>query len=189
MNALKSTLALMAVLVVVPFVARDRGAPLPGPAIAVKTAEPQATTADVRAFLQGVRGANAIQCEMILQSFNAWSSNVVPDRDSAAYAVSLAVRRRIGDAQAVTEMVSALRGDDQCAARAAARLLGRSELSESRAALLAALADGNTRVRQLAAIGLGYSSDTTTTPRLVRALADGDAGVRAAAAWALGAVR
>ncbi|HEX7121237.1 MAG TPA: HEAT repeat domain-containing protein [Gemmatimonadaceae bacterium] len=189
MSAIKNTLALMAVLVVVPFVARDRGAPPPAPAISAKTTEPQATAPDVRAFLQGVRGANAMQCELILQAFNGWSSGIVPDRDSAAYAVSRVMHSRIGDAQAVTEMESALRGDDLCAARTAARLLGRSGLPESRATLLAALADSNTRVRQLAAVGLGFSSDTTTTPRLVRALADGDAGVRAAAAWALGAVR
>lgn len=165
--------------------------PGPPPAPAARPAsqqQSQASMAAVRAFLEGVRGSNAIQCEMILQSFDAWSYNHAPDRDSAAFAVTTVARRRAVGAQAVPDLVAALRGADDCAARTAARMLGRSRLPAARSELLTALGDASPQVRRLGAIGLGFTSDTTTSPQLVRALADGDAGVRAAAAWALGAV-
>jgi hypothetical protein len=150
---------------------------------------PQPSAASVRAFLEGVRGANALQCEMILQSFDGWSSNHAPDRDSVAWSVTMVVRQRIATAQSVTDMVAALRGGDDCAARAAARLLGRSRMAAARSELFAALRDDNAQVRRLGAIGLGYSDDSTASAPLVRALTDRDARVRAAAAWALGAVQ
>lgn len=182
---------LVATVPVIPVAVRSlNGSAMPLGAAVMPTAsqEQRADPAAVRAFLAGVRGANPIQCELILQSFDAWSSNRAPDRDSAAWAVTSVVRRRVAAAQAVPDLVSVMRADDACAARVAARLLGRSRLPAARTELLAALGDSSPLVRRLGAIGLGFSDDTTAGPRLVRALADRDAGVRAAAAWALGAV-
>jgi HEAT repeat protein len=150
--------------------------------------EPQATVSDVQAYLGGLRGANAIQCEIALSSFNSWSSNRAPDRDSVAWNVAMVIHRRIQSEQIVPELVTALRSPDDCVSRIAARLLGRSRLAPARAALLSALGDDNASVRRLAAIGIGFSEDSTANSQLVRALADRDERVRAAAAWALGAV-
>lgn len=194
MSAARNLLTLAAVVAIVPVIPVAmrgwEGNAVTSGAAPVAAAE-QAQRADpaaVRAFLAGVRGANPIQCEMILQSFDAWSTNRAPDRDSVAWSVTTVVRRRIAAAQSVPDLATAMRGDDACAARVAARLLGRSRIPAARTELMTALGDANAQVRQLGAIGLGFSSDTTASPRLVRALADRDAGVRAAAAWALGAV-
>ncbi|HSA54378.1 MAG TPA: HEAT repeat domain-containing protein [Gemmatimonadaceae bacterium] len=191
MSAVRVVVVLAAAVAVLPVVLRDRdaGPVTAGAAALPATAQEQrADPAAVRAFLDGVRGANAIQCEVILQSFDSWSSNRAPDRDSVAWSVTTVVRRRITAPQSVPDLVAALRGGDDCAARVAARLLGRSRLPAARGELLSALGDASPQVRRLGAIGLGFSSDTTASPQLVRALADRDAGVRAAAAWALGAV-
>jgi hypothetical protein len=150
--------------------------------------EPQATASEVQAYLEGLRGANAIQCEIALSSFNSWSSSRAPDRDSVAWNVATVIHRRIASEQIVAELVAAMRSPDNCVARIAARLLGRSKLAAARAALRTALRDENAHVRRLGAIGIGFSDDSTASSQLVRALADSDDRVRAAAAWALGAV-
>jgi HEAT repeat protein len=191
MSAARSILAFVAVAAVVPLALREVNvvAPVVADGALVAEGDAQADPAAVRAFLQGVRGANAIQCEMILQTFDSWSSNRAPDRDSVAWAVATVVRRRVIAAQSLADLISSLRGDDACAARAATRMLGRSQQAAARRELLAALRDSSVQVRRLAAIGVGYSNDTTASGALVRVLADGDDQVRAAAAWALGAVR
>lgn len=191
MSAARTVLTLAAAIVVVPLAmrAREGGTARAGLVSSVKVLDnekAQASQADVRAYLAGVRGANAIQCEIILSSFNSWSSNRVPDRDSLAWRVSTVIHRRIASAELVPELAAAMRSGDDCASRAAARLLGRSGLA--RAELLTALGDENAQVRRLAAIGIGFSDDSTASSQLVRALSDRDALVRAAAAWALGAV-
>lgn len=184
------TLAAMAVLVPLALRAREGGTARASLVSNAKVTadEPQADPADLRAYLDGIRGANAIQCEIILSSFNSWSSSRVPDRDSVAWKVSTVIHRRIASAELVPDLATAMRSGDDCASRAAARLLGRSGLARARAELLSALGDANAQVRRLAAIGIGFSDDSTASNQLVRALADRDAGVRAAAAWALGAV-
>jgi HEAT repeat protein len=192
MSAARTVLTLAAAAVVVPLAmrARDSGTARAGliarGEVVVEGA--QANPADLRAFLEAVRGANAVQCEVILQSFNSWSWNHAPDRDTVAWNVSMVVHRDIKSAESVPDLVAAMRSGDACASRVGARLLGRSNLAPARAALLSALGDDNAQVRQLGAIGLGFSEDSTTSAQLVRALADRDARVRAAAAWALGAV-
>jgi len=50
--------------------------------MSVSGEDPQAAAGDVRAYLEGMRGANALQCEIALSSFNSWSSTHAPDRDS-----------------------------------------------------------------------------------------------------------
>jgi hypothetical protein len=193
MSAARSILAFAAVAAVFPlaFMSREGESAAPvvlPPVAAIDEDDPQGDPAAVRAYLQGIRGSNAIQCEVVLQSFDAWSSNRAPDRDSVAWAITTAARRRATASQSVPDLVAALRGDDGCVARVAARMLGRSQQAAARGELIEALRDASAQVRLLAAIGLGYSSDTTASPALVRVLADQDDHVRAAAAWALGAV-
>lgn len=192
MSAAKVVLTLAAAVVVLPIAARARanGAARLTPAVVVPQSgrESRATATDLAAFLEGVRGANAIQCEMILQSFNAWSTSRSPDRDSTAFAITMAIRQGDVPAESVPAIVAAMRSGDDCLSRAAARLLGRSERPGGRQQLLAALRDPDARIRRLGAVGLGFSHDSTASASLVRLLADADAGVRAAAAWAIGAV-
>lgn len=192
MSAARTVLTVAAAAVVLPLAmrARESASARPGllPVASASREDPQASPADLRAYLEGIRGANAIQCEIVLSSFNSWSSSRAPDRDSLAWNVSMVIHRRIASEQLVPELVAAMRSPDDCVARVAARLLGRSRLAPARAALLAALRDENAQVRRLAAIGIGFSEDSTVSGPLVRALADRDERVRAAAAWALGAV-
>ena len=192
MSAARTVLTVAAAVIILPLAMRARetgSAPASLlPATTVIQEDPQATSADVRAYLDGMRGANALQCEIALSSFNSWSSSRAPDRDSVAWNVAMVIHRRIAAEQLVPELATAMRSGDECVSRIAARLLGRSKLAPARSALLTALRDENAQVRRLAAIGIGFSDDTTVSAPLVRALADRDERVRAAAAWALGAV-
>ena len=92
MSAARTVLTLAAVAVVLPLAMRARESGTARATFAattnIKMEEAQATPADVRAFMEAVRGANPIQCEIILQSFNSWSSYHTPDRDSVAWRVS-----------------------------------------------------------------------------------------------------
>jgi HEAT repeat protein len=195
MSTARQVLTFAAAMVVVPLAMRARES---GSARAnlvptrvsttVSEGESQATVSDVQAYVEGLRGANSIQCEIALSSFNSWSSSRAPDRDSVAWNVAMVIHRRIASEQIVPELVTAMRSPDECVSRIAARLLGRSRLAPARTALLSALRDESALVRRLAAIGIGFSDDSTANTQLVRALADRDERVRAAAAWALGAV-
>jgi HEAT repeat protein len=192
MSAARTVLTVAAALVVVPIAMRARETGMVTASIVVPAGisqkDPQATVSDVRAYLDGMRGANALQCEIALSSFNSWSSSRAPDRDSTAWNVAMVIHRKVESPELVPELVAAMRSADMCVSRIAARLLGRSELQPARAALLTALRDENAQVRRLAAIGIGFTDDSTVMAPLVRALADRDAMVRAAAAWAIGAV-
>ena len=192
MSAARTVLTVAATIVLVPLAmrARESGSARASllPTMSVSNEDPQATAGDVRAYLEGMRGANALQCEIALSSFNSWSSSRAPDRDSVAWNVAMVIHRRIASEALIPELVTAMRSSDECVARLAARLLGRSKLAPARSALLTALGDDNAQVRRLAAIGIGFSEDSTASRQLVRALADRDERVRAAVAWALGAV-
>ncbi|HEX6314767.1 MAG TPA: HEAT repeat domain-containing protein [Gemmatimonadaceae bacterium] len=187
MSTARTVLTVAAAVVVLPMAMRARESGLEVPRAATPISENQATAADLRAYLDAIRGSNAIQCEIVLSSFNSWSSSRAPDRDTTAWKLSMVVHRRV-DEPLVPELVAAMRSPDDCVSRVAARVLGRSKLPAARSALLAALGDENVQLRRLAAIGIGFSDDSTANRSLVRALGDRDERVRAAAAWALGAV-
>ena len=193
MSTARQVLTFAAAMVVVPLAmrARESGtarANLVTRATIATQDDPEATPAQVRAYLAGMQGANAIQCEIALSSFNSWSSSRSPDRDQEAWNVAMVIHRRIDTEPLIPELVTAMKSPDECVSRIAARLLGRSKLAAARSSLMAALRDENPSVRRLAAIGIGFSDDSTASSQLVRALADRDERVRAAAAWALGAV-
>jgi HEAT repeat protein len=192
MSGARTILTVMAAVVVLPLAlrARESGSVRASllPTMSNSEQDPQATAADLRAYLGSMQGANAIQCEIALSSFNSWSSSRSPDRDSLAWNVSMVVHRRIASEPLIQELVSAMRSGDECVSRLSARLLGRSRLPSAKTALVTALRDENAAVRRLGAIGIGFSDDSTANGQLIRALADRDERVRAAAAWALGAV-
>jgi hypothetical protein len=151
----------------------------------------QGVTQDrVRVLLDGMRGANPMQCELGLQGMNGWWNNgPEPGRDAAAWAVIQYAAHREVEAGSVAMLATALRDTDPCVRRVAARLLGRSELPAARARLLEATKDADPAMRRLGATGLGYMNDRSVTRDLVRMLDDRDPGVRAAAAWAIGAIQ
>jgi HEAT repeat protein len=192
MSAGRTVLTLAAAIVIVPVAMRAREPGVVRASMVVPAnlmaQQSHASPADLRAYLEGIRGANAIQCEIALSSFNSWSSSRAPDRDSTAWNVAMVIHRKVQSEDLIPDLVTAMRSGDSCVSRIATRLLGRSRLPSAKAALLSALRDDNAQVRRLAAIGIGFSEDTTVSAPLVRALADRDAMVRAAAAWALGAV-
>jgi hypothetical protein len=157
------------------------------PARAAVSQQLSGDTGSVRELIEGVRGANAIQCELLLQPFSGWSTTI-PDRDVNAWRITQRARYRVTEPADIAWLGEQIRGADVCAARASVRLLGRSPAAAARALLVQALSDANAQVRRLAAVGIGIRGDSTVNRRLVAMLADGDAGVRAAAAWALGAV-
>ena len=126
MSAARTILTIAAAAMVVPLAMRSREA---GTARVNAAERPflvegneQATTADVRAYLEATRGANAVQCEIILSSFNSWSSSRSPDRDSTAWKVSMVIHRDITSAQVVPDLVAAMKSGDPCSSRVAARV-------------------------------------------------------------------
>ena len=142
-----------------------------------------------KALLDGMRGANAMQCELALQGMNGWWGNgPEPGRDAVAMNVIYSTAHRDIEATSVTMLAAALKDTDLCVRRIASRLLGRSQLPAARARLLEATRDADPVTRRLGALGLGHMDDRTLTRDLVRLLDDRDPGVRAAAAWAIGAV-
>jgi HEAT repeats len=144
----------------------------------------------VRALLEGVRGATPIQCELAVHALYGWYSDhdVIPDRQPEAWSVVSWAQRGHREPSIVAPLAAALKDPDACVRRLSARLLGRSQLPAARARLSEALRDADPQLRRLGAIGLGFSNDKSVVPLLVRALADRDPQVRAAAAWAIGAV-
>jgi HEAT repeat protein len=157
---------------------------------AARAAYPSQASGDsgsIRELIDGIRGANAIQCELLLQGFHSWSSGVA-DRDVNAWRISRRLHRAVVDAGEIAWLGEQMRAPDVCAARTSVRLLGHSPSPAARTVLVNSLAHASPQVRRLAAVGIGYRSDSTVNRQLVALLRDADPGVRAAAAWALGAV-
>jgi hypothetical protein len=102
--------------------------------------EAQSGTQDqAKVLLDGMRGANAMQCELALQGMNNWWNNgPEPGRDPAAWTVIRYAAHREVPAGSVQMLATALRDTDPCVRRVAARLLGRSELPAARARLIEA---------------------------------------------------
>jgi hypothetical protein len=166
--------------------ADTRADELSPPSTMTAAAQTQGDTGSIRELIDGVRGANAVQCELLLQAFSGWSSTV-PDRDVNAWRITRRLRQRVTNAADIAWLGDQMRAADGCASRAATRMLGRSPSAAARTLLIDALGHTNPQVRRLGAVGIGIRSDTTVNARLVTLLRDGDPGVRAAAAWALGA--
>lgn len=103
-------------------------------------------------------------------------------RSSAIYAVG-----KMGDRQAVPQLIQSLVDTDETVRISAAYALGRSGSNEAIQPLIAALKhDPKWSVRVDAALALGRFSNPDTVMDLVQALADSHYMVRAAAAFALG---
>jgi len=75
MSGARTILTVMAAVVVLPLAlrARESGSVRASllPTMSNSEQDPQATAADLRAYLGSMQGANAIQCEIALSSFNS----------------------------------------------------------------------------------------------------------------------
>jgi hypothetical protein len=143
-------------------------------------------------FLAGIRGTRPLACEMVIRSLGVgwgWRSlHAVPDAASEQLDLLRWSTRRPSDPGVVPALRAGLEDSDPCVRRVAARLLGRTRLSNAVQALLDALASADPGTRQLAAVGLGYAEDRSTVDPLLRTLRAEEPSVRAAAAWALGEI-
>jgi HEAT repeat protein len=171
MSSARAILTFAAAVVVVPLAmkARESAGSTNAtfvPVTSVSSQEQRVSQPELRAYLDAIQGANAVLCEIVLSQFNSWSSSRAPDRDSVAWNVGRVVHRKVASPQLVPDLVTALRSGDSCVSRAAARLLGRSELDEAKSALLAALRDENAQVRQLAAMASGTATTRQQPDRL-----------------------
>ena len=104
-------------------------------------------------------------------------------RKNAAWALGA-----IGNSEAVTALIEALKDTDAGVREQVAWALG--AIGDRRAVdgLVGALADSVAGVRKQAAWALGAIGDNRAVAGLMKALKDADAGVRKQAAWALGAI-
>jgi HEAT repeat protein len=148
-------------------------------------------------LLAGVSDADPVVCELALMALDGRSfgwSDVRADVEGAApggiRARDLAgwVMRPPRHPALVPPLRDALVGPDPCAARTAARLLGRMRTDEALDVLRTTLRHPDALARRGAALALGFSERPEAAPDLRRALEDADSGVRAAAAWGLGEV-
>lgn len=154
-------------------------------------------TASVSRLLEGVRGVNALACELATRSVDmhgSWSrfgslgGNPL-EMDSAAATLIAWIQRDHNDPAVVPRLRAAMHDSDRCVRRVAASFLGRVEHPSAVSALLAALDDPSAETRYVAAIGLGVADEPPGALQpLVRRLRDESAAVRRVAAWALGAL-
>ncbi len=151
-----------------------------------------ADTTQVRAFLDAVRGANPLQCQLGIHSLDVgfgWRRvEIVPDAMTEPLELVQWATRRIEDPDAVRPLRRAMEDADACVSRVATRLLGRMRQPAATRSLVEALRSPNARTRELAALGLGFADDRTTVRAIVALLDDREVGVRAAGAWALGRI-
>lgn len=168
----------------------DRGARGQGGRLAPAPEVPD--SAQVRMLLEGIRGANAVQCELGVHSLDlvfGWRRiEVVPDGAAESKELVRWATQRIDDPAVIPPLRAALEDPDGCVRRVAARLLGRMRTDRAVESLLDALESPSDQIRELAILGLGFAEERETTRPLVAMLDDRSPGIRTAAAWALGRI-
>ena len=156
---------------------------------------PQPDSLYARQLLESVRGANGVLCGAIDRTFDTgyWShslSNVVESdfADQQSTDVARWVGRRRFDASVAVVAQPALRAEDACVRRIAARVLGKAEIRNLHERLRPELSAGDARVRTAAIFAIGFAEQREAIPLLRERLADGDRQVRIASIWALASI-
>jgi HEAT repeat protein len=90
------------------------------------------------------------------------------------------------DARVLAVFRTALRDQNHCVARIAARMVAREEPTWAAGEFGALAKDADAGVREVGLLGLGELEDPGTMDTMVNRLADRDANVRAMAAWRCG---
>jgi HEAT repeat protein len=151
-------------------------------------------SARATAFLNALSQSSAVVCEMAVDNVgNGWGWSDGPsgvrslrDQSSATRAERVAFGRAEVTDNAVPVLASGLSRQDPCSRRAAARLLGQSELVSASRALRDAARSSDGRVREAAFLGIGIREDSANYQSAVQGLGDRDPEVVRLAAWALG---
>jgi hypothetical protein len=148
-----------------------------------------------RQLLEAVRGANGILCGAIDRTFDtgAWSHSLtgIIETDFADQR-SADVTRWVGRGRFDTSVFAgartAMRSEDACVRRMAARIAGETAVRDVHERLRAELSDADPRVRTAAVFALGFADRAESIPVLRERLGDSDRNVRVAAIWALGSI-
>ncbi|HEX6066060.1 MAG TPA: HEAT repeat domain-containing protein [Longimicrobiales bacterium] len=148
-----------------------------------------------RELLEAVRGANGILCGAIDRTFDtgSWSHSLtsIIETDFADQR-SADVARWIGsgrfDESVLPIARAAMRSEDACVRRMAARIAGETTSRDVHQQLRAELSDANARVRTAAVFAIGFADRAEAIPVLRERLSDSDRNVRVAAIWALGSI-
>lgn len=149
-----------------------------------------ADSARVASFLTALGKTDPVVCQMISDQIgNFWMSGqgglgrFADDPDLTQRAKD-SLSGTVSDPRAITLLVSTLSANDPCVRRVAAKLLGRSAVTND--VLRDLLANPSSRVREAAAFAAGENERRELRGPLERLLGDSGAGPAAMAAWALG---
>lgn len=146
------------------------------------------------AFLNALSQSSAVVCEMAVDNLGngwGWSDGTagvrsLRDQSEATRAERVAFGRAEVSGSAVSVLANGLSRQDPCSRRAAARLLGQSELVAASRALRDAARSSDGRVREAALLGIGIREDSANYQSAVQGLSDRDPEVVRMAAWAVG---
>lgn len=155
---------------------------------------PLLDSAKTAAFFTALSQTPASICEMAVDNLgNGWGWSDGQLRPNALRDQSRGARSEreiFGQARlaenGVAVAATALTLADACPRRAAARLLGQSELATASRALRDAARHSDGRVREAALLGIGIREDSANYQAAVKGIDDRDPEVVRMAAWALG---
>lgn len=156
---------------------------------------PQPDSTYARQLLDAVRGANGVLCGAIDRAFDtgywSYSFSSIMENDFADQR-SADIGRWIGhrrvDASVLPVVLPALHSTDACERRVAARVAGRTEISNLHERVRAELNADNPAVRAAAVFAVGFADEKAAVPTLRERLNDSDSNVRVATIWALASI-
>lgn len=155
---------------------------------------PGPDSARVSAFLTQLSRTDPLICALVggqWGNFRSRSDTGIgrfSDADAQLEAARKSLANPVTDTQAIEYLIAQLDHDSACVRRVAARMLGRSIVSNDR--LAASLGSSSPRIREAAAYAIGEDGDRRPLRApLERALSDRAPAVAAMAAWALGEIQ
>ena len=152
-----------------------------------------ADSARVASFLTALGHTDPVVCEMISDQIgNFWMSGAgglgrLMDDPDRAQGAKDSLSGNVSDPRAIALLVATLSTNDPCVRRVAAKLLGRSVVTND--VLRDLLTNPSSRVREAAAMATGENERRELVGPLERLLGDSVAGPAAMGAWALGEIQ
>ena len=169
------------------------GPPAPEPVSLWNHGRAGADSARVASFLAALGHTDPVVCEMISDQIgNFWMSGEgglgrLMDDPNLTQSAKDSLSGTVSEPRAITLLVATLSANDPCVRRVAAKLLGRSAVTND--VLRDLLANPSSRVREAAAMATGENERRELRGPLERLLGDSVAGPAAMAAWALGEIQ
>ncbi|HKR55328.1 MAG TPA: HEAT repeat domain-containing protein, partial [Gemmatimonadales bacterium] len=167
--------------------------PAPAPVSLWDHGRAGADSARVASFLSALGRTDPVVCQMISDQIgNFWMSGEgglgrFMDDAFPTQGAKDSLSGSVSDPRAITLLVSTLSTNDPCVRRVAAKLLGRSSVTND--VLRNLLANSSSRIREAAAFAAGENERRELRGPLERLLGDSVAGPAAMAAWALGEIQ